>query len=84
MARYKVTTEFEDDTPWPPFMTQTADIVDTVNGDTFRQGAYRVIDLRTGKPAKTGKGGTVPFFGETAWSDADRLASDLSMKVRYG
>jgi hypothetical protein len=82
MARYKVSSEFENDTPWPPFMTQSADIVDTLNGDTFREGAYRVVDLRTGKPIK-GKGGTVPFFGESAWSAADRLASDLSMKVRY-
>ena len=83
MARYKVTTEFEDDTPWLPFITQTADIVDTKTGDTFRQGAYRVVDTRTGKAVR-GKGGTTPFFGESAWSAADRLASDLCLKVRYG
>lgn len=82
MSRYTVSSPWSDDTPFPPFVVQSADIVDTKTGDTFREGASRVVDTRTGKAVR-GKGGTTPFFGESAWSAADRLASDLALKVRY-
>lgn len=70
---------------------QTADIEDTVNGTVYRDGAYRVVtgtvDNDTGevakwKPIKTGKGGTVPFYGEMAWADAARLYDDAVFAAR--
>lgn len=84
MARYKVNSE------WTPafgqsfggFSVQEADALDTKTGDVFVNGASRVVDADQ-RPVK-GKGGTVPFFGETAWSDAERLASDLYFKAAYG
>jgi len=82
-ARYKVQGPFVDDAGSlfvnADITVQCADLVDTRNGHVYRAGAYRV--LVHGKPIR-GKGGTVPFKGETAWSDADRKASDLYWEVR--
>jgi hypothetical protein len=85
--RYKVTG------PWGPasgllsrrgsFIIQSADITDQVNGRVYQDGAYRVVRAGTHKPAKVGKGGTVPFYGEMAWADAERLASDLALAEQY-
>lgn len=87
MARYKVNSQWspalQNADVYAPFTIEEAHIVDTQTGQEYFYGARRVVDTRTGKPAKTGKGGTVPFFGESAWSDAERLASDLALKVRY-
>lgn len=87
MSRYKVSSDWSPALQsrefYAPFLIEEAHIVDTRTGQEFVCGARRVVDTRTGKPAKTGKGGTVPFFGESAWSDAERLASDLALKVRY-
>ena len=83
MSRYKVSSPWTiDDESYAPFVVESADIVDTRNGDVFRDGAIRVVVA--GKPALRGKGGTVPFYGECAWSDARRLAGDLALAERYG
>lgn len=72
---------------------QTADIRDNQGrGHIYRNGAYRVVsgtfvddDVQTKdlKPVKVGKGGTVPFLGELAWSDAVRLFEDTITKIQY-
>lgn len=80
--RYRVTSPWSSDSRFGNFIVQSADIVDTKNGREYSEGAFRVVDGRTGKPVK-GKGGVTPFFGETAWSDAERLASDLAMKEAF-
>ena len=56
------------------FALQYADAKDDKTGDIFRQGAYRVT--KNGKPV----GRT--FFGESAWSDAQRLFFDVGFKAR--
>ena len=86
MARYETIT------PWEAahgaefhqgnFSAQVADIRDKRTGATYRDGAYRVIDVRTDKAAVRGKGGTHPFYGETAWMGAARLVGDLDLKER--
>jgi len=80
--RYKVQGSWVNDADifGESVVVQYADLLDTRNGDIFRQGAFRV--LVDGKPVK-GKGGSIPFFGETAWSDAERLARDLYFAARY-
>lgn len=75
--RYKVHSAWSDETTTGRFTVQAADALDTRTGHVYRDGAYRVVDTETGKPAKRGKGGTVPFYGETAWNDSRRLAEDL-------
>lgn len=73
--------------PWTLFQTQgtysieVADLLDKRTGRTYQEGAQRVVDSH-GKPVK-GKGGTSPFAGETAWSDAERLMRDLAFAERY-
>jgi hypothetical protein len=84
--RYKVSSEWtkaHTGLEYGNFIVQEADIIEVSSGRTYRDGARRVIDKRTGKPAVRGKGGTVPFFGEMAWANSERLASDLYMKERY-
>lgn len=84
--RYKVSSEWTkaySALDYGNFEIQEADIVDTHDGKTYRDGARRVVDVRTGKPAVRGKGGTTPFFGEMAWADSERLAYDLEVKERY-
>jgi hypothetical protein len=81
--RYQVILPWSDNTTQDGFTLQCADLRDTRNGDTFRDGAFRVVVTATGKPAKVGKGGTVPFKGESAWSDGERLLSDLAWAERY-
>ena len=82
--RYKVHGAWELDglhgSVNPSITIEHADLLDTRSGDIFRQGAFRV--LVDGKPVK-GKGGSTPFIGETAWSDAERLARDLYFAARY-
>jgi len=81
MSRYKAEGTWDVEHGFPVAGTvqvQSADARDTKTGDIFRQGAFRV--LVDDRPVK-GKGGTVPFYGESAWSDAQRLAGDLSMKI---
>jgi hypothetical protein len=84
MSRYRVHT-----TPWSvvdsafdPFLIEATDALDTKTGHVYSWGAYRVVDRETGKPVKRGKGGTVPFYGESAWSAAQRLADDLYWQAR--
>jgi hypothetical protein len=59
------------------YRIEVADCVDKRTNTVYTHGAYRVVRIDTGKPAKVGKGGTVPFYGEMAWADAERLANDL-------
>lgn len=87
MNRYKIQGEWSEDSRIGIFVIQSADIIDVKTGHQYREGAFRVmrkvqdgIGPITLKPAKKGKGGTVPFFGETAWSDAERLARDLALE----
>lgn len=81
--RYKVSSAWTADSLFGSFLVQEADVTDTRNGTVYTYGAKRVVDTRTGKPAVRGKGGTVPFVGECAWMDAERLASDLALKERF-
>lgn len=85
MSRYKVCSpwsvdptvrggEYDDDKGIHVVEVENADAQDTKTGDVYREGAFRVtVD---GKPVR-GKGGSTPFYGEMAWSDAQRLAYDL-------
>lgn len=66
-----------------PFAIEIADARDGQNNQIHINGAMRVVVAATGKPAKVGMGGTVPFIGEMAWQDAVRLASDLTSELRY-
>ena len=93
MSRYTVTSEWVTDEHDRPavvvneydetkdavfeatYAIQSADLTDSRGGHVYRFGAYRVV--RNGKPAKRGKGGTIPFMGESAWSDAARLFDDI-------
>lgn len=83
--RYTVTGEWSTDRHSPAgagtVTLQSADLLDTRNGQVYREGAYRV--LVDGKAVR-GKGGTVPFKGESAWSAGERLYSDLLTKAMYG
>ncbi len=81
--RYEVVGPWDSEARHGSFVLQSAQIRDKVNGRLYAEGAYRVIDGRTGKPAKIGKGGTVPFYGESAWSDGERLLNDLAVAERY-
>ncbi len=81
--RYEVTGPWSADARFGDFITQDAPIKDKLTGTLYPGGAFRVVDGRTGKPAKKGKGGTVPFYGETAWMDAERLANDLAMAEAF-
>lgn len=83
-SRYKVTGPWGSDKQVGSFLIQSADITDQHNGDRYRDGAFRVVNVGDGKPAVKGKGGTVPFYGESAWSAAERLAGDLALAERYG
>ena len=60
---------------------EVADLLDKVTGRTYVDGTQRVVDSH-GKPVK-GKGGTSPFAGESAWSDAERLLRDLAFAERW-
>lgn len=82
MSRYEVIAPWEDVEQYGDFLVQNACIRDKQTGTEYCDGAYRVMSSRTGKPAKTGRGGTVPFYGESAWCDAERLARDLQMQAR--
>lgn len=95
MSRYTIVSEWELDTydndpvviDGKVVAVQSATLKDTQNGHEYRQGAYRVVVGQNGvmgsmKPIK-GKGGTVPFKGETAWSDAARLFGDTVLNLRY-
>lgn len=87
MSRYKVTSEWHGGKSATAgggtvyFQIEVADIIDTKSGVRYEDGAFRVT--RNGRPAIVGKGGTVPFFGETAWADAERLFNDLVLKARH-
>lgn len=82
MARYKVISEWSADSRFGRFTVETADIRDTKGGREYARGAYRVVD-ENGKAAVRGKGGTAPFFGESAWCGAERLARDLAFADRF-
>jgi hypothetical protein len=83
-SRYRITERawFTERTTYAPFIIQVTDCRDTRTGTVYADGAYRVVDARTGKAVR-GKGGSAPFYGETAWSDAERLASDLLAAERF-
>lgn len=81
--RYKIVSEWFDGQSQGSFTIQVADIQDTRGGHVYSEGAHRVVVTATGKPAKVGKGGTVPFMGECAWSDAQRLLGDLAIAERF-
>jgi hypothetical protein len=50
------------------------------DGRPMTQGAYRIT--LNGKPFKKGKGGTVPFKGESAWMDGERAYGDAVLAAR--
>jgi hypothetical protein len=78
-ARYTIEGPWEDQGTNGSFTTQAATLVDSQGGYRYDQGAWRVVNA-DGKPAVKGKGGTVPFKGETAWSHAAALCRDLAFK----
>jgi hypothetical protein len=81
MARYKVNSPWRiEDEYGFGVETQSADIVDIRTGDEYSDSAWRV--LVDDKPHR-GKGGTHPYFGESAWSNAQRLARDIALDRRY-
>ena len=85
MSRYRVSGEWGAETRRRDFFLQSADLLDTQTNTVYRDGAYRVVDARDGmKPAKRGKGGTVPFKGEFAWADGQRLMNDLYFEREMG
>jgi hypothetical protein len=85
MTRYKVVGPWGGVAKYGSFYLQSAEIQDTKTGIKYDEGAFRVVDARKGmKPAKLGKGGTVPFFGELAWADGQRLLNDLGVAEQYG
>ena len=59
--------------PNDSIVVMVADLVDS-RGNVWRDGAYKVE--HNGKKVKAWK-------GETAWSDAERYAYDLVMKIRF-
>lgn len=63
------------------YQLEYADLRDTRNDTVYSDGAYRVT--LNGRPAKIGKGGSVPFKGESAWSDGERLYGDLVSAARH-
>lgn len=60
-------------------ITEQADMLDTKLGTTYIGGAYRVRVEGPGPAPRT-----KTFLGETAWSDAERLAYDHIIGLRYG
>jgi hypothetical protein len=84
MVRYRVQGEWHDDQVVGEFITQYADALDHKTGTVYTQGAYRVVRRGDRSPAVRGKGGSVPFWGEMAWSQSWNLADDLETKRRYG
>lgn len=80
MSRYRVEGPWRSARQFGLFHVMEADIVDIKTGLRYGGGASRVVKAPEMKPAVRGKGGTHPFFGETAWSDAERLALDLAFK----
>jgi hypothetical protein len=54
---------------------ETRTLVDTRTGHRYPEGAYRVSSPSLPRPRI--------FKGETAWSDAARLANDLGVSARY-
>ncbi len=80
MSRYKVHGEWSIDAViGNKYATMVADCLDKQTGDVFREGAWCVTHVKPGTKGSRGK----PFYGETAWSDAERLASDLAIADRY-
>ena len=59
---------------------EVADVIDTWSSRIYQDDARRV---RVDGHLVRGKGGSVPFIGETAWMDADRLASDIAVSLRH-
>lgn len=84
MSRYTVVLPWSNESFQGSFALQVADLLDNQTGRTHIEGAYRVVNAATGKPVKQGKGGTVPFKGESAWSDGARLLRDLVFAERVG
>lgn len=68
--RYSVASEWSATTDGDEFCRiDTATLRDKTNGATYPHGAYRVVEVATGKTLGT-------FFGETAWSAAECLVND--------
>lgn len=84
MARFKAVGSWDAVEKHGSFFVQEADALDTKTGTVFSGGASRVVDARNEMKPVRGKGGTMPFLGETAWGDARRLASDLALEEMYG
>ena len=88
-ARYKTVPPWGGIAHEGSFYIQVADVLDTRTGRTHIDGAHRVVDARkvdakgNMKPAKVGKGGTVPFIGEMAWAAAERLLRELAFAERW-
>jgi len=76
-VRYKVNSPWGGQRKVGDFYVQSADALDKKTGHVYEDGAYRVVDAANGMKPIKGKGGTTPYFGETAWNDADRKAYDL-------
>ena len=84
MSRYKVVGSWSEEkaasVDGVRFSLQSATIVDKQDGHQYSDGGWRVT---VGGKAPCGKGGTVPFYGESAWSDGERFYGDIVTKARY-
>lgn len=78
--RYKRQGEYAIDSVYGRHATLVADLLDTRTGTVFREGAWAVSTVTDGRKAGSRQR---PFEGETAWMDAERLASDLAMQDLY-
>lgn len=72
MSRYKLHGKWRQQDLVGPVEVEVRDLIDN-HGNVWPDGAYRV--KKDGTTVKT-------FKGETAWSDAGRLANDLYYEWR--
>ncbi len=80
MSRYKVHGEwFPTRTHGDKYAVWVADAIDMNTLAVFAEGAWCVTHVKPGTKGSRGK----PFFGESAWSDAQRLAYDLEIADRF-
>lgn len=81
--RYKRCSDWETIATRGDFALQIADVVDERTSRVHTDAARRVVRRSTGKAAVRGKGGTVPFIGESAWSLGANLFNDLCTKEEH-
>lgn len=88
---YEVYNEDTGETTVHVLAVQVADVKQDGDSHVWHAGAYRIVKATLDstrqwctpfKPYKAGKGGTVPWIGESAWSAAARTFSDEVFAAR--